>query len=146
MIKLTNEEGNYFFSAANGGFYPSSLRANYENAGTWPEDALPISDKWYQYLINGQLTGKVITSNEYGQPILTKVEINYPAIAKDQKERLISDAMQSVSVIQLKLQAGRTLSDVESEKLNTVLDYIDDVESIPIESVTGQVDWPLVPE
>lgn len=146
MIKLTNEEGNYHFSAVNGGFYPASLRANYENAGTWPEDALPISDKWYQYLINGQLTGKVITSNEYGQPILTKVEINYPAIAKDQKERLISDAMQSVSVIQLKLQAGRTLSDVESEKLNTVLDYIDDVESIPIESVTGQVDWPLVPE
>ncbi|ENZ0435959.1 tail fiber assembly protein [Enterobacter hormaechei] len=146
MIKLTNEEGNYYFSAVNGGFYLSSLRANYENAGTWPDDALPISDRWYRYLINGQTMGKIIAANEYGQPILQAIKVDYPAVAKDQKGQLIIDAMQSVSVIQLKLQAGRTLSASESEKLNRTLDYIDDVESTPIESVTGLVDWPLQPE
>lgn len=49
--------------------------------------------------------------------------------AEAEKERLISKAIKSISAIQLKLQAGRTLTDTESDKLNKTLDYIDSIES-----------------
>lgn len=41
------------------------------------------------------------------------------------RQSLIDLAVQSISVIQLKLQAGRKLTDTEKVKLNSVLDYID---------------------
>lgn len=47
-----------------------------------------------------------------------------------QKQKLVDAAMQSIAVIQLKLQAGRTLSDTDKTKLNAVLDYIDAVTAI----------------
>ncbi|MFX4313398.1 tail fiber assembly protein [Enterobacter sp. 63] len=45
-------------------------------------------------------------------------------------QQLIDSAMSSISVIQLKLQAGRTLTEAEKTKLNTVLDYIDAVNTV----------------
>lgn len=139
--------GNQIYYSANrqGFYFEADKPACIAGAG-WPEDASAISDRWYQYLIEGQAKGSSIVPDEYGQPVLQAVEINYPAIAEAQKEMLIGNAMQSVSVIQLKLQAGRTLSDAETAQLNSVLNYIDEVEHIPTGSVTGPVDWPLLPE
>ncbi|NUH52169.1 tail fiber assembly protein [Citrobacter portucalensis] len=50
------------------------------------------------------------------------------------KESLINDAMASISVIQLKLSAGRNLTPEETERLNAVLDYIDNVSATDISS------------
>ncbi len=65
--------------------------------------------------------------------------------AELQRQQLISAAMQSISVIQLKLQAGRALSDVEKNKLNSTLDYIDAV--IATDTATApDISWPVPPE
>ncbi|HGH3388971.1 TPA: tail fiber assembly protein [Citrobacter freundii] len=61
------------------------------------------------------------------------------------KESLISDAMTSISVIQLKLSAGRKLTTEETEKLNAVLDYIDNVTATDI-SIAPEINWPVVPK
>ncbi|EFO4691568.1 tail fiber assembly protein, partial [Shigella dysenteriae] len=45
--------------------------------------------------------------------------------AKQQRQALIDEAMRSISVIQLKLQAGRKLTETEIAKLNATLDYIE---------------------
>lgn len=132
----------YYYSAGIGGFLYEGDRPAFEAAAGWPADAVAISDRWYQHLIDGQTKGKAIVPNEQGKPVLKTIEPDYPAMAELQKQRLISDAMQSVSVIQLKLQAGRALSESESVTLAAVLDYIDEVESIDTASVTSQVDWP----
>ncbi|WP_437598815.1 tail fiber assembly protein [Escherichia coli] len=66
-------------------------------------------------------------------------------IAESKQQQLINDAMQSISFIQLKLQAGRKLTDVESMKLNTVLDYIDAVTAIDTETAPN-ISWPVPPE
>lgn len=58
---------------------------------------------------------------------------------------LINEAMASISVIQLKLNAGRKLTEEETAKLNTVLDYIDNVAATDI-STAPEVNWPVVPE
>lgn len=56
-------------------------------------------------------------------------------------QQLIDAAMQSISVIQLKLQAERTLTDTEKTKLNNVLDYIDAVNAVD-KSTAPVIVWP----
>ncbi|VVT53796.1 Phage tail fiber assembly protein [Kosakonia radicincitans] len=63
------------------------------------------------------------------------------AAAELYAQRLVDTVMQSISVIQLKLQAGRTLTDVETRKLNAVLDYIDAVNAVDT-TTAPDINWP----
>ncbi|ECG1391977.1 TPA_asm: tail fiber assembly protein [Salmonella enterica subsp. houtenae serovar 45:g,z51:-] len=65
--------------------------------------------------------------------------------AELQRQQLISAAMQSISVIQLKLQAGRVRSDAEKNKLNATLDYIDAVTATNT-ATAPDINWPVPPE
>ncbi|MDB2183063.1 tail fiber assembly protein [Citrobacter farmeri] len=65
--------------------------------------------------------------------------------AELQRQALIDAAMASVSLIQLKLQAGRKLTTAETTKLNTVLDYIEEVEATA-SSTAPDINWPVPPE
>ncbi|HEM8615245.1 TPA: tail fiber assembly protein [Citrobacter amalonaticus] len=67
------------------------------------------------------------------------------AEAELQRQQLISSAMQSISIIQLKLQAGRALSDAEKNKLNATLDYIDAVTATDT-ATAPDINWPVPPE
>lgn len=67
------------------------------------------------------------------------------AEAELQRQQLISAAMQSISVIQLKLQAERALSDAEKNKLNSTLDYIDAVTATDT-ATAPDINWPVPPE
>ncbi|WP_320338517.1 tail fiber assembly protein [Citrobacter farmeri] len=66
------------------------------------------------------------------------------AEAELQRQQLISSAMQSISIIQLKLQAGRALSDAEKNKLNATLDYIDAVTATNT-ATAPDINWPVPP-
>lgn len=59
-----------YFSPSEIGFYHESDKQAYLLAGTWPNDLLEISEKWFLYLLEGQQKGKVITVNDYDQPVL----------------------------------------------------------------------------
>lgn len=61
----------YFYSAKNNAFYPDVLRDEYEQAGSWPDDLVEISDVAYNALFAGQSDGKVITPGDDGHPVLT---------------------------------------------------------------------------
>ncbi|WP_241537672.1 tail fiber assembly protein, partial [Pseudomonas aeruginosa] len=65
--------------------------------------------------------------------------------AEAQRQSLIDTAMASISLIQLKLQAGRKLMQAETSRLNTVLDYIDAVTATDT-STAPDVIWPELPE
>lgn len=67
------------------------------------------------------------------------------AEAELHRQQLISVAMQSISVIQLKLQAMRALSDAEKNKLNSTLDYIDAVTATDT-ATAPDINWPVPPE
>ncbi|MCB8812864.1 tail fiber assembly protein, partial [Escherichia coli] len=65
-----------------------------------------------------------------GEKWVTDTEAQHHAAvdaAEAQRQSLIDTAMASISLIQLKLQAGRKLSQTETTRLNAVLDYIDAV-------------------
>ncbi|HIH3707303.1 TPA: tail fiber assembly protein, partial [Escherichia coli] len=63
------------------------------------------------------------------------------ADAEQKKQSLIDAAMANISVIQLKLQAGRKLTQEETTRLNVVLDYIDAVTATDT-STAPDVIWP----
>ncbi|EBJ7488330.1 tail fiber assembly protein [Klebsiella pneumoniae] len=65
--------------------------------------------------------------------------------AEAQRQSLIDAAMASISLIQLKLQAGRKLVQAETTRLNTVLDYIDAVTATDT-STAPDIIWPELPE
>ncbi|MBD3099420.1 tail fiber assembly protein [Escherichia coli] len=65
--------------------------------------------------------------------------------AEAQRQSLIDAAMASISLIQLKLRAGRKLTQAETTRLNAVLDYIDAVTATDI-STAPDVIWPELPE
>ncbi|ENA0337435.1 tail fiber assembly protein [Escherichia coli O12:H48] len=65
--------------------------------------------------------------------------------AEAQRQSLIDAAMASISLIQLKLRAGRQLTQAETTRLNAVLDYIDAVTAT--DTITApDVIWPELPE
>lgn len=67
------------------------------------------------------------------------------ADAEQKKQSLIDAAMVNISVIQLKLQAGRKLTQEETTRLNVMLDYIDAVTATDT-STAPDVIWPELPE
>ena len=78
----------------------------------------------------------------------TDTEAQHSAVvdaAEAQRQSLIDTAMASISLIQLKLQAGRNLTQAETSRLNTVLDYIDAVTATDT-STAPDIIWPVFPE
>lgn len=74
-----------FFSSTTGGFYTSEI-----HGVNIPEDAVPITREQHQALINGQASGKIIGSNNSGQPVL----MDKPAPTPQQVAAFISAAVQ----------------------------------------------------
>ncbi|HAM5843905.1 TPA: tail fiber assembly protein [Escherichia coli] len=83
-----------------------------------------------------------------GEKWVTDTEAQHGAAveaAEAQRQSLIDAAMASISLIQLKLQAGSKLTQAETARLNAVLDYIDALELVDI-SCAPDVIWPELPE
>lgn len=83
-----------------------------------------------------------------GSQWVTDTEAQHSAAvdaAEAQRQSLIDAAMASISLIQLKLQAGRNVTQAETTRLNAVLDYIDAVEAIDT-SNAPDIEWPQRPE
>ncbi|MBB2417497.1 MULTISPECIES: tail fiber assembly protein [unclassified Escherichia] len=83
-----------------------------------------------------------------GEKWVTDTEAQHNAAveaAEAQRQSLIDAAMASISLIQLKLQAGRKLTQAETTRLNAVLDYIDAVTATDT-STAPEVIWPVLLE
>ncbi|EOB2007318.1 tail fiber assembly protein [Escherichia coli] len=83
-----------------------------------------------------------------GEKWVTDTEAQHSAAvdaAEAQRQSLIDTAMASISLIQLKLQAGRKLTQAETTRLNAVLDYIDAVTATDT-GTAPDVIWPELPE
>ncbi|MEI2603662.1 tail fiber assembly protein [Erwinia aphidicola] len=59
------------YSAKNNAFYEDTMKDDYIQAGSWPDDLVEISDEAYNALFDGQSDGKVITPGDDGRPVLT---------------------------------------------------------------------------
>lgn len=59
-----------YYSKTTNGFYPKSMKADYEKTGTWPIDAVEITAEEHASMIEGQNQGKVIAADSDGFPVL----------------------------------------------------------------------------
>lgn len=64
--------------------------------------------------------------------------------AETKRQSLADAAMASISLIQLKLQAGRKLTQAETTRLNAVLDYIDALNAMDI-NMAPDINLPEIP-
>lgn len=136
-----------YFSASENGFYDDAYRADYVAAGTWPDDAAAISDQWYQYLLNGQSLGRIVTVNEYGQPVLA----DPPAPTKDQliaeadarKAALITAASETISILKDAVDLGKATKE-EQALLLAWREYRISLNRIDT-SITPEIEWPSAP-
>ncbi|EMG7899521.1 tail fiber assembly protein [Enterobacter hormaechei] len=136
-----------YFSPSEIGFYHESDKQAYLLAGTWPNDLLEISEKWFLYLLEGQQKGMVITVNDYEQPVLvdppapTKEQLN--AEAEALKATLIADASETISILKDAVDLGRATKEEEAlllawREYRISLNRIDT-------SNAPDIEWPVLP-
>ncbi|MDM8919417.1 tail fiber assembly protein [Escherichia coli] len=126
---VPDHRGESVYSTENG------RKVTISDIGEYPENTTTIApltpyDKWD------------------GEKWVTDTEAQHSAAveaAEAQRQSLIDAAMASISLIQLKLQAGRKLTQAETTRLNAVLDYIDAVTATDT-STAPDVIWPELPE
>lgn len=131
------------YCALNNGFYGDNTLDD-----KIPGSVVHISDDEGQRILDSQINGQ-IQPDDNGFPVL----VPYPELTKaEQQERveqqrqvLINEAIRSISVIQLKMQSGRTLTENEVKRRDSVLNYIDELESIDT-SNPQNINWPVPPE
>lgn len=135
-----NTQVIYYF--ADGLFYPDN-----ENYQSIPDGAIAVSEIEFAKAMR-RLPGESFTVSHDGNVIIMPVpEMSREQMlmnAERQRKTLIDEALQSISVIQLKLQAGRKLTGEETLRLNHTLDYIDEVEATDI-STAPDISWPARP-
>ena len=129
----------YKFSAETTGFYLIGFHTDI------PADAVDITENKWRELMSGQEAGKIIAANETGYPVLldwpAPTHEQYVAAAEQEKQNRIDEALQSISVISLKLRAGRALTDAEQFRLDSTLDYIDAVTATDTDTAPD-IKWP----
>lgn len=112
-----NMTERYFYSATTNGFYPYSLFENYRSAGSWPEDAVEISERWYSYLLDGMSAGKIINANEDGQPVLSEpippTEQELRAVTEVRKVRLMQEVGEKIDILQDAVELGISTEEEE---------------------------------
>ncbi|MGT6232680.1 tail fiber assembly protein, partial [Escherichia coli] len=82
-----------------------------------------------------------------GEKWVTDTEAQHRAAveaAETKRQSLADAAMASISLIQLKLQAGRKLTQAETTRLNAVLDYIDALNAMDI-NMAPDINLPEIP-
>ena len=131
----------YYFSPKTGFFYVTAVVTEL------PDDAITLTDAQYEKLIDGLANGCGIAVSHDGPALTDPAQVTHEisvSIAENTKSQLIASSMQSISVVQLKLQAGRALTDAERNILNSTLDYIDAVTAINTENAPA-ITWPTAP-
>lgn len=129
-----------FYSATTNGFYPEDMRSMYDDAGTWPADAVEISDETYNTLMDGQAAGQEITSGDDGSPILVTPEVDHKAIFGTQRELLQMEAERVIAPLERAVKYGLA-TDEEKLQLEAWEKY-----SVLVNRLTPGDVWPLKPE
>lgn len=138
---------NYIYSAVLNMICATALKNDYEMAGTWPADAVPLDDVLAIEFMGAAPLGKVMSAGENQLPVwadvppLTAEEAS--AKAEQRKASLLNVAQETISIWQTKLLLGR-ISDDEKAQLNAWLDYIDSLNLIDV-TAAESIDWPVPP-
>lgn len=137
-----------YFSATTCWFYPLDMKQDYIAAGSWPDDAVEMTDKEKEtYWTTQPPSGKQLGGDKKGRPVwvdippLTKEQAIF--FAEERKQFLIAEVHTETQMLQTKLVLGRITSD-EKVLLIAWLDYLDELEAVDV-STAPDIIWPVKP-
>lgn len=142
---------NIYYSAKRNGFYDVDLKEVYKSsANGWPDDAVAISTAQYEELLQGQSSGRLITADSSGLPILIDPEIDWQARAEQQRQSLLSAANVKIADWRTELQLD-VISENDRASLIKWMEYIRSLKSLDfpalsIESEYNSIKWPVGPD
>lgn len=129
-----------FYSPKSGGFYPTDLRAEYDEAGTWPDDAMEISAELHAELRVGLDSGKRIVVDDDGrltlkEPLPPSAE-SLARAARAQRDVLLAQTDYRVMPDYPQSDTART----------AVLEYRQKLRDLPKQKQFPIIiDWPVQP-
>lgn len=134
----------YYYSATTNAFYLSTLKPDYEAAGTLPGDITEISQRWYAYLLDKQTEGKVIHANEYRQPVVADPAPPTAQALRDKveerKAELLRVIAEKIAPLQDAVELGIDTED-EAASLMAWRTYRVQVSRVDADNP----EWPLMP-
>ncbi|WP_336212022.1 tail fiber assembly protein [Enterobacter sp. P82] len=138
-----------YYSATTNGFYPEIWKQSYELGGEWPADAVEVSEHWHDYLVKNQGSGKEISANEYGYPVLKDVQVDWNSKAEDQRQVLLSESYGEIDNWKIELQLG-TITEDDRASLTEWMAYIKKLKAMDFVAVIDEysfnsIDWPVKP-
>lgn len=140
----------YMYSATTNAFYPLSMQADYENAGSWPEDGIEVSEDVFSEFTSVNHADKHREPGPDGLPMWVDnpapTQEELVAIAEAEKRRLISMANANINVKQWpgKAAIGRLKGD-ELAQYNLWLDYLDELDAVDTSKALDTI-WPTPPQ
>ncbi|MGJ3448631.1 tail fiber assembly protein [Enterobacter ludwigii] len=134
----------YFYSASTNAFYPLELKKDYEEAGTWPEDTVDISEAEYQALLSGQSEGLEITPDANGRPTLSEPVVDPVVVAEGTKRQLLAEVREKIAILQDAADLGMA-TDEENAQLIAWKNYRVLLNRVNT-STAPDIQWTDVPE
>lgn len=140
----------YIYSAISNSFYPLNLKKDYQNAGTWPEDAVEIDEATYIKFTALPPDGKQRAADENGMPAwvdippFTHDEIKAQEESEKQNRIYIANSYINNKQWPGKAAIGR-LKGSELAQYNLWLDYLDELEAVDTSSSQAII-WPVPPD
>lgn len=140
----------YSYSASLNAFFPVALKADYEKAGSWPDDATNVSDEIASEFMAEPPSGQMRVAGADGFPQWSnKPEPTHEeqiVLADLEKQNIINQANEYMNSKQWpgKAAIGRLKGD-ELAQYNLWLDYLDALEAIDTSSAPD-INWPVLPE
>lgn len=129
---------NYIYSAALNMICATVLKKDYELAGTWPDDAVTLSEQHAVEFMAAAPKGKMMAAGTNGLPawidLPPPTDAELLEQAQQRKASLLNQAQSVISIWQTKLLLGR-INEQEKASLNAWLDYIDDLSAAEFHSV-----------
>jgi hypothetical protein len=140
----------YCYSASMNAFYPFAMRLDYETAGSWPDDALVVSDEVAFDFMAEPPEKQIRVAGEDGlpqwknKPKPTHEERVF--VAAYEKQERIKQANELINSRQWPGKAALSrLKDNELAQYVLWLDYLDRVSAIDV-NAAPEISWPRVPD
>ncbi|KAF1367124.1 tail fiber assembly protein [Yokenella regensburgei] len=143
--QLEKTESNFYFSPAELVFVACVMKKDYVKAGSWPQDARPVSDETYSTFVATPPEGKALGADKKGQPRW----INKPAPTPEQlieaaerkKDRLMSDAERTLAPLERAVRLG-----IATEEEKTRLKEWETYSVLLSRVNTSKPEWPPEPD
>ncbi|MGK0603007.1 tail fiber assembly protein [Yokenella regensburgei] len=143
--QLEKTESNFYFSPAELVFVACVMKKDYVKAGSWPQDARPVSDETYSTFVATPPEGKTLGADKKGQPRWADKPAPTPeqliAAAERKKDSLMSEAERTLAPLERADRLGMA-ADEENNRLKEWQTY-----SVLLTRVdTSKPVWPERPQ